>query len=77
MTNARADGQYVLVDTAYDALGNVRTVSRPHFVGATAAVTTTEHDVLGRAVSIAGADGSMIKMSYIGTTVVTTNADGM
>lgn len=76
ITTGRADAKPVYVETTYDPLGHVSTVSRPHFSGVTPAKTTTTYDKVGRITMVQGADGSVVTTSYVGRTVTTTNADG-
>jgi RHS repeat-associated protein len=75
ITTGRADGKAVYVETTYDPLGRVHTVSRPHFAGVSAANTTTTYDTLGRVTSVQGADNSLVTTSYLGRSATTTNAD--
>src|SRR5260370_14155776 len=54
------------VDTAYDALGRVLTVSNPHrsATGSTDGVTTSHHDALGRVTQVIAQDGGISTTDY-------------
>jgi RHS repeat-associated protein len=54
------------VDTTYDAMGRVSTVSNPHRSGnsSTDGISTTYYDALSRAVQVIDQDGSVIHTDY-------------
>jgi RHS repeat-associated protein len=56
------------VDTAYDALGRVSTVSNPHRSSSspTDGITTTYYDALGRVTQVTHPDGATATTSYTG-----------
>ncbi len=58
-----------LVDTTYDQLGRVSTVSNPHrsIAGPTDGTTTTLYDPLGRVTQVTKQDGSVSTISYAGS----------
>ena len=58
------DGNPVLVDTEYDALGRVNRVSRPYSPGQTLNWTTYQHDDLGRVIQESRPDGSTLQNAY-------------
>jgi RHS repeat-associated protein len=66
------------VDTTYDALGRVSTVSNPHRSGSntTDGTTTTSYDTLGRITKATKQDGSTSTLSYSGNCVTTTDDAG-
>jgi RHS repeat-associated protein len=61
------------VDTSYDALGRVNTVSNPHrsTSSATDGVTTPSYDALGRVTQTTAQDGSISKTDYSNFPTVT------
>ncbi len=66
------------VDTAYDALGRVHTVSNPHrsTSSSTDGTTTYAYDTLWRILSVSEADGSAVIVSYAGNTGTVTDEAG-
>ncbi len=72
----RADGNTEVVDTEFDNLGRVQSISRPHFPGALAPKTVSTYDALNRVVQVVGADTSVVTTSYVANIVTTTNGDG-
>ena len=65
------------VDTTYDGLGRVATVTNPHrtAAGATDGITTPIYDALGRVTQITKQDGSISKMAYNVQTTIPVNAE--
>jgi RHS repeat-associated protein len=64
------------VDTTYDLLGRVNTVSNPHHSTANLAldgITTYTYDALGRTISVQHPDNSVLATQYTGTAVQTTD----
>jgi RHS repeat-associated protein len=64
------------VDTTYDLLGRVHTVSNPHHANANPSLdglTTYAYDALGRTTSVTHPDGSVLTTQYGGTAVKTTD----
>jgi RHS repeat-associated protein len=63
------------VDTTYDALGRVATVSNPHRsnLNLTDGVTSTSYDALGRVKQITKQDGSISSISYSGNCITTSD----
>ena len=79
------DGAWIHVDTEYDGVGRVRHVSEPHYgdegqcstsQGDSKCWTVTDHDILGRIVSVTGPDGSVTSFAHKGFGTATTNALG-
>jgi RHS repeat-associated protein len=68
----------VIVDTSYDALGRVSTVSNPHCPTAlpTDGTTSTVYDALSRPVIIKKQDSSIVGTSYVGTKTTVTDETG-
>jgi len=68
-TQLNSDPQGVdLVDTAYDALNRVHTVSNPHrsTSSTTDGTTTYAYDALGRSTQVTRPDGATVLMNYTG-----------
>ena len=65
------------VDTSYDALGRVSTVSNPHRSSSlpTDGTTTTQYDALGRAIKMTKQDGSVVTTQYDLTSSNSANGD--
>jgi RHS repeat-associated protein len=63
------------VDTTYDAVGRVKTVSNPHrsVSGSTDGITTTYYDAIGRVVQVAGPDGTLVPSGTSPTVCQTNN----
>ncbi|MFL6436911.1 MAG: RHS repeat-associated core domain-containing protein [Terriglobales bacterium] len=61
------------VDTTYDSLGRVRTVSNPHRTASSSSdgISTTEYDALGRVRFVTRPDGSQIETQYSGNCATT------
>jgi len=66
------------VDTAYDALGRVASVSNPYFSTSdtTYGVTQTAYDALGRPTTVTKQDGGISTASYTGTCATMTDEAG-
>lgn len=66
----------VYKDTEYNALGQVRRVSRPYQSGQTSYWVTYAYDAIGRVTSTTQPDGAVTQTSYSGFTTIVTNAKG-
>jgi len=78
-TQLNSDPQGVdYVDTTYDALGRVGSVSNPHrsTSSSTDGTTTNAYDALSRATSVTLQDGSVAHISYSNNTATATDAAG-
>jgi RHS repeat-associated protein len=67
---------YISVDTAYDALGRVSTVSNPYRQGEPVLLTTTTYDALGRVTRVTTPDNAHVDTDYIGNQVTVTDQAG-
>jgi YD repeat-containing protein len=67
-----------LVDTTYDNLGRVASVSNPHSSSSlpTDGITQTQYDALGRPVQVTKQDGSVANVSYVGNCTTATDEAG-
>ena len=65
------------VDTTYDSLGRVATVSNPHRAGSssTDGITTSTYDALGRTMQTTRQDGSISSVKYNVVTTIAVNGD--
>jgi len=72
----------VLVDTTYDAIGRVATVSNPYFqrsnysTDPTYGVTSTEYDALNRTTRTTKQDGNFTAVTYSGVCITNTDEAG-
>ncbi|WP_263359538.1 RHS repeat domain-containing protein [Acidicapsa ligni] len=72
-----ADHVDITVDTTYDGLGNVHTVSNPHASTDSVNLTTYNYDALGRKASQLDSDGLSKQMwTYNGNTVIYQDENG-
>ena len=72
------NGQWVFIDTHYNALGLTQKISEPYFYGSSPEywTETPEYDLLSRPLSIKAPDGSTTFIEYQNHQMVTTNALG-
>jgi RHS repeat-associated protein len=71
-----ASADDIVVETEYDARGNVRTTTLPRYEGAAATVVTHDHDAVDRPVKLTHADGKSVSTIYDLWTVVLTDEVG-
>jgi len=64
------------VDTSYDALGRISSVSNPYHPGDAMYWTTTSYDALGRATQVTMPGGASTTTSYAGNQTTVTDAAG-
>ncbi|EJS4042741.1 RHS repeat-associated core domain-containing protein [Vibrio vulnificus] len=75
------DGKWVLVDSSYDAKGNLISVTKPYYQGDIPQYITTTYDDLGRIVSVrepgpAGKEENWVTYQYAPFSVAKTDANG-
>lgn len=75
------DGKWVLVDSSYDANGNLTSVTKPYYQGEIPQYITTEYDNLGRIISIrqpgpAGKEENWVTYKYAPFIISKTDANG-
>jgi RHS repeat-associated protein len=77
-TRTYKDGDYVLVETLFDALGRIKRVTNPYrpLRNEPAVWSGTRYDALGRVVEVEAPDGTKVITSYDGSRTLVTDQAG-